>query len=181
MPQAASSAASLTFLQQVRRTINMVNLTTPAGLLLVKAGGAVLRPGPGGLILAEGYKLPFPTGGAFTVGNVVGTRTSFAALQARYPRVLVHEARHSTQYACLGVFFWPIYFAMMAYSMIRTGDRASRCLLERLAGLEDGGYVEKPVRPLTLPNLRLPSSGGGTGGGNKSLPGPDKTRRRKSR
>ena len=32
--------------------------------------------------------------------------------------------------------------------MLRTGDRAARNFFERKAGLADGGYPDKPVRPI---------------------------------
>jgi hypothetical protein len=67
----------------------------------------------------------------------------------RRPRLLVHEARHSTQYAyCLGVVMVALYLLAAAWSWLRTGDPASRNIFERLAGLADGGYTEHPVRPL---------------------------------
>ena len=61
----------------------------------------------------------------------------------RRPRLLVHEERHSTQYAyCLGVAMVLLYVLASAWSLLRTGDPASRNIFERLAGLADGGYTE---------------------------------------
>jgi hypothetical protein len=67
----------------------------------------------------------------------------------RRPKLLVHEERHSTQYAyCLGVVMVVLYVLAAAWSWLRTGDPASRNIFERLAGLADGGYTEHPIRPL---------------------------------
>jgi hypothetical protein len=41
-----------------------------------------------------------------------------------------------------------LYVLASAWSLLRTGDPASRNIFERLAGLADGGYTEHPVRPL---------------------------------
>ncbi|MDR1513555.1 MAG: hypothetical protein LBS56_08760 [Propionibacteriaceae bacterium] len=143
---------ALTAWPRVRRVLNMVNLTTPTGLLVAAVGHAARRPGPDGLTLAEGYRFRFPTGGAFTVGNVVITRLTFADLTRRWPNLLRHEARHATQYAILGVLFWPTYAATMGWSLLRTGDRAARCALERWAGLADGGYEDVPPRRVCRPS-----------------------------
>ncbi|MBI4899538.1 MAG: hypothetical protein HY829_03560 [Actinobacteria bacterium] len=129
----------------VRRLANLVNLSTPLGLVIARAGGARLSHAPRGLWLAEGYSLPFPVAGAFTVGNVVITPRSAADLG---DRVLAHEERHSWQYMACGTFFMPLYLAAMTWSWLRTGDRAARNIFERAAGLADGGYVDVPLRPL---------------------------------
>jgi hypothetical protein len=134
---------------RLRRAVNWLNLTTPAGLAVAKLGRAEFREGPDGLILAEGYRWPFPTGGAFTIGNVVTTRGTFDDLARRFPHVLRHEAVHASQYAALGLFFWPLYAATVGWSLARTGDRAARSAFERQAGLADGGYQDVPVRPLS--------------------------------
>lgn len=133
---------------RARRFGNLLNLSTPIGLAVARVGGARLRPGPRGLILGEGYRLPFPVAGAFTVGDVVITSSTWTALLARHPRLLEHEERHSWQYlACLGLPYLVPYVAAMAWSVLRTGDRASANVFERHAGLVDGGYRERPVRP----------------------------------
>ncbi|UFU02618.1 hypothetical protein LQF12_14165 [Ruania suaedae] len=132
---------------RLRHVLNWLNLATPLGLALARAGGARRRPGPMLLTLAEGYRWPFPTGGAFTVGDVVITRTTVAHLQRRHPRVLRHEEIHSRQWAyCLGLPFLPLYGLAMGWSWLRTGDRAARCFFERQAGLADGGYRDVPLR-----------------------------------
>lgn len=140
---------ALTRGQQVRRAANLVNLSTPFGLLVARLGGAHRRPGPYGLVLAEGYRFRFPVAGAFTVGDVVVTAHRFDALLRTHPRLLDHEARHSRQYALfLGLPYLPLYTLAMGWSVLRTGDRASANAFERGAGLHAGGYVERPVRPL---------------------------------
>jgi hypothetical protein len=132
-------------LAMVRRLANLVNLSTPLGLLIARTGRARISHAPRGLWVAEGYALPFPVAGAFTVGNVVITPRSMADLG---DRVLEHEERHTWQYMACGTFFMPLYVGAMAWSWLRTGDRAARNIFERAAGLADGGYVDVPVRPL---------------------------------
>lgn len=135
--------------QRLRAAGNLVNLSTLAGLLVARLGGCSRRPGPYGLLLAEGYRFSFPIASAFTVGDVVITARTFDALQQRMPRLLVHEERHSWQYFfCLGLPFFIPYTAAMGWSMLRTGDRAARNVFERHAGLADGGYPDLPVIPL---------------------------------
>ncbi|MDR0847541.1 MAG: hypothetical protein LBN10_00625 [Propionibacteriaceae bacterium] len=133
---------------KARAILNWLNGSTLAGLLVAKLGGAKLTRGPDRLWLAEGYRLSFPVAGAFTIGNVLLTASAFATREERIPGTLAHEARHSSQYACLGVFFLPVYIVAMGWSWLRTGDRAARHFLERMANLKDGGYKDVPVRPL---------------------------------
>ncbi|HEU5485204.1 MAG TPA: hypothetical protein VFU98_09870 [Microlunatus sp.] len=141
----------LTGWQWVRLVGNVVNLTTVLGLLIAVLGRARLRSGPRGLVLAEGYRLRFPVAGAFTVGNVITTPTDFAERLRVLPRMLDHEERHSWQYlCCLGLPFYILYTVMMGWSVLRTGDRAARHAFERMAGLADGGYVDRPVIPLRV-------------------------------
>ena len=129
---------------------NLLNLSTPLGLVVARAGRARLRPGPRGLVLGEQYRLPFPVAGAFTVGNVIVTGSTWDTMLARHPDLLEHEERHTWQYlACLGLPYFVAYGAAIAWSWARTGDRASANLFERHAGLAAGGYRERPVRPLT--------------------------------
>ncbi|HRO30255.1 hypothetical protein [Citricoccus sp.] len=127
----------------LRRWWNAINLTTPLGLVLALGSGCSVRRGPLGLVLATGYRWPFPDGGAFTVGNVV----LFRARTVITPQLLAHESRHATQYAwCAGLPFLVLYAAAVGWSLLRTGDTASRNVFERRAGLEAGGYRERPVR-----------------------------------
>ena len=144
-------AYGLTTGQRVRQLANLVNLSTPLGLLVVRAGGARQRPGPYGLVLAEGYRFGFPVAGAFTVGDVVITAHTFDGLARSCPDLLAHEERHSRQYAlALGLPYLALYALAMGWSVVRTGDRASRNVFERHAGLLAGGYLERPVRPLAV-------------------------------
>lgn len=134
---------------RMRRIGNVINLSTPIGLAIALVAKAKLRPGPRGLILAEHYTFAFPVAGAFTVGNVVLTRSTFAELTARFPEVLDHEDAHAWQYLlCLGLPFLPAYLAGSAWSWLRTGDLAARNPFERRAGLHRGGYADVPIRPL---------------------------------
>jgi hypothetical protein len=136
----------------VRLTMNLVNLSTPLGLLLARVGGTRLRAGGDGLVLASGYQLPVPTAPAFTVGNVIVLRLDEEAL-ARRPTLLVHEARHATQYACcFGVAMLPLYLVAAGWSWACARDFSSYNVFERRAGLADGGYP--PVRPRRIPRGR---------------------------
>lgn len=131
-----------------RRLANWVNLSTPAGLAVAKLGGARLRPGPRGLWLADHFRWRFPRAGAFTVGDVLLTRHDWDDLDRRRPDLLRHEEEHAWQYvASLGLPFLPLYGAGALWSLLRTGDHASRNPFERGAGLEPGGYEEQPVQP----------------------------------
>src|SRR5690606_3192298 len=95
------------------------------------------------------YRWTFPAAGAFTVGDVVITRHDLDLLAARRPDLLRHELVHAWQWAyCLGLPFLPLYVGSMAWSWLRTGDRAARSFFERPAGLDTGGYADVPTRPL---------------------------------
>ncbi len=134
---------------RVRRLGNRVNLSTPLGLAVARVGRASVRPGPRGLLLADGYRLPFPVAGAFTVGDVLITGGRW---ERHRPGLLEHEERHSWQWFwCAGLPFLPAYGACLVWSVLRTGDRASANVFERRAGLALGGYRERPVRPLARP------------------------------
>jgi len=126
---------------RLRRRVNRLNGTTALGLAVARAGGARCRPGPGGVILAEGYRWGFPVAGAFTVGDVVVTRGDFDALCGRLPEVLEHERRHCAQYAVLGLAFLPLYVVATAWSWLFLRDLARGNLFERWAGLRSGGYL----------------------------------------
>ena len=140
----------LTPAQRARRLANRLNLSTPLGLAIARVGRARTRPGPYGLVLAEGYRFRFPVAGAFTVGDVVVTAHTFDGLGRHLPDLLAHEERHSRQYAvALGLPYLALYTLAMGWSVVRTGDRSSANVFERHAGLVAGGYVERPVRPLT--------------------------------
>jgi len=60
-----------------------------------------------------------------------------------------HEDAHAWQYAyCLGLPFIPLYFMALAWSVLRTGDRASANHFERQADLAKGGYPTHPMLPV---------------------------------
>lgn len=140
-----------TMTQWVRAVGNAATLSTPLGLVIACVGRAELRLGPRGLFLGEGYRLPFPMAGAFTVGDVVLTSSTFTALLEDHPRLLEHEERHCWQYVwCLGLPFLPAYSICMVWSVLRTGDRAAANLFEVHAGLASGGYRRYPSRPINV-------------------------------
>lgn len=124
-----------------RALANRLNLTTLLGRAIARAGGARLRRGPDGLWLGEGYRLPFPAAGAFTVGDVVITAATFAELERRTPGVLGHEARHAAQYARWGVGFFPLYGLAAGWSWLWYRDPALGNPFERGAGLVSGAYL----------------------------------------
>ena len=141
---------------RVKAVANVVNLSTPLGLLVAAVGRSRFRRGPRGLVLASEFALPgswVETGAmapdpthdqrlppAFTLGNVVISPRSAAYLDSR-PRLLAHEERHSWQYAaCLGLPMLPMYAVAAAWSYLRGGDFGVHNPFERLAGLADGGY-----------------------------------------
>ncbi|MDN3483466.1 hypothetical protein QMA10_16265 [Arthrobacter sp. APC 3897] len=127
----------------LRQLLNIMNLTTPAGLFLARAGRCTVKPAPDGLLLAGGWTWPLPRAAAFTVGNVILYRSRAARflMDPEGPGPLLrHEARHASQYAVLGPAFLPLYFAAAGLSVLRTGNPASGNIFERLAGLADGGY-----------------------------------------
>ena len=144
----------------LRSAGNLVNLSTPAGLLVARLGRAKVRRHPRGLFLAEEYRLRFPVAGAFTIGNVLITGGRWEDLERRFPELLAHEEAHSWQYLyCLGLPYYLAYTACMGWSMLRTGDRAAANFFERQAGLVRGGYAERPVRPVRAGVLLLLRAG----------------------
>lgn len=133
--------------ERLRSALNWMNGSTLLGVVSAKLVGCELRPAPRGLIFAHRYSPTLPKASAFTVGNVVLFRAGPEEV-ARRPHLVAHEARHSTQYAlCLGLPFFPAYFFFAGVSWLLTGDPASRNPFERAAGLREGSYVERPVRP----------------------------------
>ena len=130
---------------RVRLAVNLLNGSTLAGLGAAKAGGARLARAPGGLHVGTGYRLPVPSAPAFTLGNVIITRR--AVLEPDTP-LLRHEARHSTQYAwCGGLLMLPLYFTAAGVSWLLSGDFGAWNVFERGAGLADGNYTARPLRP----------------------------------
>lgn len=137
------SPGPLTQGQRLRRLANVLNASTPLGLVLAGLAGTRTFRGPRGLIVATGYRWRLPLAGAFTVGNVVIFRAGADAALANRT-LLGHEERHCTQYAwSLGLPFLLFYFAAAAWSALRYGDPASGNPFERHAGLEAGGYADR--------------------------------------
>lgn len=135
--------------QRLRQIANVLNGSTPLGLLLAASARTPVRRGPRGLLIATGYRWRPPFAGAFTVGNVVLFRVGPERALAD-PVLLRHEERHSTQYAwCLGVPFLPLYFVAAGWSLLRTGNPGSANLFERHAGLQAGGYPDPKSAPTT--------------------------------
>jgi hypothetical protein len=153
----------LTATHRIRRLGNLVNLSTPLGLAVARVGRARVRPGARGLLLADGYRLPFPLALAFTVGNVLVTSGQWDELERTRPGLLAHEEAHTWQWFwCAGLPFLPAYGACLVWSVLRTGDRAAANVFERRAGLALGGYPEVAARPLLRALVR--GRRGGRGG-----------------
>jgi hypothetical protein len=130
---------------RVRLAVNLLNGSTPAGLAVSLAGHARLARYPEGLLVGTGYRLPVPPAPAFTLGNVILTRQD---VLGRDTVLLRHEARHATQYAwCGGLLMLPLYFAAAGVSWLLCGDFGAWNVFERAAGLADGGYAARPLRP----------------------------------
>ncbi len=144
----------LTGRQWFRLVGNVVNLSTPVGLLVAAIGGATIRRGPRGLYVGEGYQLKFPIASAFTIGSVITTSRTWDELLRANPRLFEHEERHTWQYLyCSGMPFYVAYGVCLVWSMLRTGDWAARNFFERQADLAAGGYQDVPVQPIGQ-NLR---------------------------
>ncbi len=122
-----------------------MNGSTLAGLGVAALGGAVVARSVDGLFTGTGYRLPVPPAPAFCLGNVIVARGD--GIDPGSP-VFRHEARHATQFAwCGGVVMIPLYLAAAGVSWVLTGDFGARNVFERRAGLADGGYTDKPLRP----------------------------------
>lgn len=129
---------------RVRLAVNLLNGSTLAGLVVSLAGRARLARFPDGLLVGTGYRLPVPPAPAFTLGNVILARPDRLH---RDTVLLRHEARHATQYAwCGGLLMLPLYFAAAGVSWLLSGDVGAWNVFERLAGLSDGGYADRPLR-----------------------------------
>ena len=125
--------------------VNLANGSTLAGLGVAAPGGARVARSADQLFVGTGYRLPVPPAPAFCLGNVIVTRLYGLDPSSALFR---HEARHATQYACCGgVVMVPLYLVAAAVSWALTGDTGCRNVFERRAGLADGGYTDKPLRP----------------------------------
>jgi hypothetical protein len=151
---------------RVRTAANLANGSTAAGVLVAVAGRARLRAAGDGLLVAAGYRLPVPVAPAFCLGNVLVTRWPDQQFR-RNRRLLRHEARHATQYAWSGgLVMLPLYGVAALASWLLTGDSGARNVFEQQAGLADGGYSPKPLRPAWLGLRRgryAPGAGRGRG------------------
>ncbi|WP_309073624.1 hypothetical protein [Paenarthrobacter sp.] len=132
--------------QRLRQIANVLNLSTPLGLAVAAVSRSTVSHGPRGLLIAAGYNWKLPHAGAFTVGNVVLYRAPHGVAGTNTV-LLGHEERHSTQYAyCLGLPFLALYSVAAGWSMLRSGNPASRNFFERQAGLVAGGYMDNHHR-----------------------------------
>ena len=130
---------------RARQAVNLANGSTLAGLGAAVVGRTRLARSVDGLVTATGYRLPVPPAPAFCLGNVIMTRGDGIDPGSALFR---HEARHATQFACCGgVTMIPLYLAAAGVSWALTGDFGARNVFERRAGLADGGYTDKPLRP----------------------------------
>lgn len=128
--------------------MNIVNLSTPLGLLIALTGARRMSRGPRGLVFARGYRLPIPPAPAFTVGNVILQRRGEDDIE-NSPDLLAHEERHTTQYAVsLGPVMILLYVLASGVSWVLCGCPACYNPYERLAGLADGGYIRHQLRRL---------------------------------
>ena len=139
-----------------RLVANILNGSTLTGIVVASAGGARLRPAGDGLLVGGGYRLPVPPAPAFCVGNVLVTRLGYATFTGEV-RLFAHEARHATQYACCGVLMLPLYGIAAAVSWALCGDFGARNVFEQRAGLADGGYTEKALRPVLRRRMSRPA------------------------
>lgn len=137
---------------RLRAVANWLNLSTPLGLAVARAGRAELRPGPESSWIGEGYRLLFPQATAFTIGSVIVIPGGgLYALTRQHPLIIEHELAHARQWAlCLGLPFLPLYLVATAWSRLRTGTNHEANLFEVRADLAKGGYrapVRRPRRP----------------------------------
>jgi hypothetical protein len=159
---------------RLRQAVNLANFSTLAGLGAAVAGRARIAPSVDGLVTATRYRLPVPPAPAFCLGNVILTRDD--DIDPGSP-VFRHEARHATQYAWSGgVAMVPLYLMAAAASWALTGDFGARNLFERLAGLADGGYTDKPLRP-RLRRIPPGLARGQVSGSGRPAAGPGRRRR----
>jgi len=132
---------------RVRAVVNLVNGSTAAGVAVAVAGRARPRGAGDGLLVAGEYRLPVPAAPAFCLGNVLISRWPEQRFRGA-ERLFAHEARHASQYAwCGGLAMLPLYGLAALVSWGLTGDFGNRNVFEVRAGLADGGYSVKPLRP----------------------------------
>ena len=127
---------------RLRQWVNALNLSTLAGMLVVKIRGGSLTSGPDGLVVARNVRRRFGFAGGVTIGNVIIVPEHIALTEELFE----HEAAHASQWAACVAFFLPLYWIACLWSWIRTGDYYSRNTFERRANLVKGGYLEQPTR-----------------------------------
>ena len=127
---------------RLRQWVNALNLSTLAGMLVVKIRGGSLTSGPDGLVVARNVRRRVGFAGGVTLGNVIIVPEHIALTQELFE----HEAAHASQWAACVAFFLPLYWIACLWSWIRTGDYYSRNTFERRANLVKGGYLEQPTR-----------------------------------
>jgi hypothetical protein len=134
---------------RTRTILTAVNGTTVAGLLIARITGTTIVKAPDGILIAENYRFKRPPASCFTVGSVIITRKKAEwLLDPRRASLLKHETHHASQYAVLGPFFWPAYWACCGWSITLTTSFGVRNFFEKRAGLADGNYPEfEPLRP----------------------------------
>lgn len=128
----------------LRAGINWVNGSTLLGLAVARVGRARLHRDDQHVWHASGYAGP-NAARVFTVGNVILHRHDPDYLGHR-PDLLAHERAHSTQWACLGLLFLPLYYCEALISWAVTGDYANGNAFEIGAGLRRGNYRHPALR-----------------------------------
>src|SRR3982750_2394361 len=132
--------------QRARQVITAINGTTGAGLLIARAGGARIRRGRDGVLIAEGYRLRIPPATCFTVGSVILTRrTASWLLDQERSALFDHERPHAGQHAGLGPLCGPPWWGACGWSRALTGPWHARNAFEVRAGLTAGGYPSRPL------------------------------------
>jgi hypothetical protein len=175
VPSGGRASRERRWLARAREAVNLVNGSTLAGLGVAVAGRARLARAPDRLFIGTGYRLPVPSAPAFCLGNVILTRGD--GIDSGSP-LFAHEARHATQFACCGgVAMVPMYLAAAGVSWVLTGDFGARNVFERRAGLADGGYTDRPLRPVFRRAISRRAvsrrvSGSGLTAGRRSRPDP---------
>ena len=150
--------------------VNLANGSTLAGLGLAALGCAATARSAEGLFTGIRYRLPVPPAPAFCLGNVIMTRGDGIDPGSALFR---HEARHATQFACCGgLMMIPLYLAAAGVSWALTGDFGARNVFERRAGLADGGYTGRPLRPALRGLVSRRVSGSGLPAGLPARPDP---------
>lgn len=142
----------------IRNVANVLNLSTPLGLITGGIGRGRFRR-HGHLIVVESVSLPLISASAMTVGDVVLIpKRTMEEASDQIPTLMAHEEEHAWQWAyCLGLPFIPFYVGAMAWSMVRSGDRATANHFEVQAGLASGGYREGTKVPVREGIRRLMS------------------------